>query len=374
MSVINTQNNISSPQSKNNKVSLPKYVLGIAGGTAATWAAGLALNLSAMPYFDYYNKNVDKIYSNDEETIIQEADRMVKESKIGEKGFKDITLVKRNIFDEVLPVNIKSMKLSDIFKAVRNKTGSKPVIQNVENLDKSFINPNRLSVEEACNKYIANTLDTFGRGSFGAKSRLWFEVITDPFKKVSEFLTGTHVSSKTKLQGGVQTGVFDFVHNVIISGSPNSLLHEVGHAINKNKNFLLKVPQRLSGISLKVLMPLVVLNAIFTQKPEKNSNHNDKKETAFSKVRTFTRNNLALTIAGLWTPVIVEEIIATARAKKFASNSNIMNKNLIKQHNKCLNIAMGSYLFAMVVSSSLAQLSVFVKDKIIDYKPKNKKE
>lgn len=375
MTSINTQDTT-------NKPTITRNLLGIAGGVTAAYAGEYALSKIRRPYIKHFIKNINQFNPIDNETLIAEADRMVQESKITKKGFQDITLVKpREMWEIPGLTSFKKLKLSDLLTPLDENSintsfseycMSHNPARNELYKNCNYVKKQPLAIKDAGNKYRYDIIKTYQTGNTGVKARLWFETITNPLKKISDLMTASYIPYDSKIEAGVTTGMFNLISNNITSGSPNSLLHEVGHAINKNKNILTKFPQTFSTISSKVLIPFVILNALFTNKPKKDENENNN-NSIFNKVREFTRKHVGLTVAGLWAPILLEESLATTRAIKFVNKSKAIKENVKKQHNKCLKIAFGTYILAAVSSGALAQLAVFVKDKIVEYKPKQKR-
>lgn len=374
MSSIQIQNNVNTQKQQVDKTSLPKLALGLAGGAAAGFATSTASSILTESLSHIYLKNADKFYASDNNILLAEANRMIDESGIAKKGFKDITLVKLPIFwfiEEAIPKT--GVKFSDIIHSIIKKPEPKNINSHTQNIrEHEFINQDKISVKEACQKVYKDYLDSVANGSIGTKSIAFFEAITDPLK-YSNYLIGQTVSAKSKIMSAVTSGVFGLTANNIISGSPNSLLHEVGHAINRNKSFLTRIPQFSMLLSIKMLMPLVIINAAFTKRHKNNEENNDKNTSLFTKTREFTRKHLGLTIAGLWTPILIEEAAASLRAISFVNKSEKMGEKLKHQHNKCLKIAYGTYLVGAISSILTVKSAIFIKDKIIEHKPKDKK-
>lgn len=307
-------------QNNNNKSHLPQIALGVAGGAGAGFIFRKGVNQLKNPYLKLFFENADKFTHQEQDALIQEANRMVEESGIKRKGFNGI----------------------------------------------NWINANKVNAEEAVKEIKNGIFETLKQGSFNNKLKIIFPLFTSPFKKLSEVLTGTFTfNNPKKMIQGVTLGCFDAISNKIYTAKPLSVMHEIGHAINRNGNFLTKMPKRLAMIARGMLIPLAILTAIFTKKTESSENKQETNKSSFAKLKEFVHKHIGLTVAGLSIPLLIEEGLASASAIKFANASKVLSETAKNQHNKVLKIAYGSYLIGTATVASAVSLAVFVKDKII---------
>lgn len=367
------QNSVNIQTKKSKESHLPETMLGIAGGAGAGLVVRKGADQLKKPYFKHFFENVDKFTPQEQDVLIQEANRLVEESGIAEKGFNGINWIDaskkstaKNIKD-VINGKLNGFKISK----ASPKSISKQIVENLERLDPTHsATTGKITPYEAANKMWGGILKTAVKGSLKDKLTLAFIIITSPLSKFADFLTGGFKKKKDILKS-ITTGCFDPFSNRIFTAKPASVLHEIGHAINRNSNFLTKIPQNLSLISKGALIPLAILTAIFTKKPQKSDKEQTTNKSSFEKLKEFVHKHIGLTVAGLSIPLLVEEGLASARAIKFANASKVLSETAKNQHNKVLKIAYGSYFFGTAVLASVASLAVFVKDKIIEHTTKN---
>lgn len=339
----------------NENSSLLRTAAGIAAGSVTG-----SVFLNGAQFFNdkcYSNflKEDDKFTSQDREIFIDEAEEMVKQSRIKERGFKQIVLIdpnKGDMFWDSYYGGIESFKKKDLNPEGKLTKGISP--------------------EEAFEKMKADTKEAYLNGPLSDRLTGMFAKATKSLRIFSQWLYGIYSKPKVTAHN-LKTGAFNFLTNEIYSGRPSSLLHEVGHAINKNGNQLEKAPSRLHLISSCLLIPLVVINAMFTKKtdPSKKTNNDQKDNTnLFKKIRDFTHKHIGLTAAGLLVPMLVEEYSASLRAVRFVKASKNLSENVKKHHNKALKLAFGTYLILTLATSVAIKLSVLVKDKVVAYKKK----
>lgn len=370
------QNKINTPTRQNNESHLPQTALGIVGGAGAGLALRKSIDQLKKPYFKLFFENADKFTPQEQDALVQEANRMIEESGIVGKGFNGINWIDANKKStETTIKDIINKKLNG-FKISKSSTKSisEQIMENLEKLDPSNVNSSgKITTNEAVNKLIGGTLKAVVKSSLKDKLTLCFMLITAPISKLANVLTGQFIKKKdeNKILESIKTGCFDPISNRIFTSKPASVLHEIGHAINKNTNFLTKIPRHLSLISKGALIPLAILTAIFTQKPKKADAEQTTNKSSFAKLKEFVHNNIGITVAGLSLPLLVEEGLASIRAAKFVNDSDVLSKTTKNQHNKVLKIAYGSYLIGTTVLASVASLTVFVKDKILQHITKN---
>ena len=367
------QNSVNIQTKQSDESSLPQTVLGIVGGAGA----GLALRKSVVqlskPYYKTLLENMDKFTPQEKETLMQEADRMVEESDLVKKGFNGINYIDSNKCN----IDLKAYKAK--IRKISNTSfkKSKNLLELIKNYTKALEplvpkSSNGLSIQEALIKHEVDFCKSVLQGKNVLK--IVFSILCFPLAKVSDLLTGKIKDSKLntkKLVEGLKNGCFDPFSNKIFTSKPASVLHEIGHAINRNKNFLTKIPHNLILISKGALIPLAILTAVFTKKPQKSDTEQSKNKGSFEKLKEFVHKNVGLTLAGLSIPLLVEEGLASARAIKFVNASKVLSATAKNQHNKVLKMAYGSYLLQTAVLASVASLAVFVKDKIVEYTTKN---
>lgn len=312
------------PEVKTNKQedksqsSLPREVVGIAAGAGAGYCVGKGANLALKPYYKNLMSSFDTFHSTNSGIMIQEAERMANEANLYQKGFKGIKIVDVSSKDKITQATkaftaeiVKSIKEGSVFKKI--KFGSFCILKKITDFSYTLIGKN-----------------------------VKFEL-------------------KTKANNCVKYGGYNPICNNVISGSTSSLLHEVGHAINKNKNFLTRIPSRLAMMSTVLLTPLAILTAMFHKK---DKNQNPENKSFLTKTMDFIKDNTGLTIAGLSLPLLAEEGMASLRAVKFANKSTLMTEAVKKAHSKLLLMAFGTYAAGAVVLTAMAKTAVWVKDKI----------
>lgn len=360
------QNSANIQTKQSNESHLPQTALGIAGGAGAGLALRKGINQLKKPYFNALFENLDKFTPQEQDALAQEANRMVEESGIVEKGFNGINWI---------DTSTKSTKTSikDIIKTSTSSTKpiSEQIMENLERLDPTHsATTGKITADEALNKLVGGTLKTAVKGSLKDKLTLCFMIITAPMSKLADVLTGQFKNKKGSEKLLVTTGCFEPFSNRIFTSKPASVLHEIGHAINRNTNFLTRIPLNLSFLT-RMLIPLAILTAIFTKKPQKSDNEQTTNKSSFEKLKEFVHKHIGLTVAGLSIPLLVEEGLASAHAFKFVNTSKVISETTKNQHNKALKMAYGTYLIGAAVLASVASLAVFVKDKIVEHTTKN---
>lgn len=367
LSRINSQYQTKQPfDPSEKKTSLSREIGGLAGGMACGWTVHKGLALTSLPFANNIFNSKYTLNQQEKELYINAADRMIKKSGIGNKGFKDITIIECSFFT-AKDSNAKKTKFIDYIKNIIKPLQKRPIAKK----RKTFISKKRLSKTAAIQKFKQDTLNSCTE-SFSKKLIVVLQILANPFKVISDILTGTHIPSKAKIEMMVSTGFYNFLANNIMSNMPKSLLHEAGHAINSNKNFFTKIPMRLNILSSLFLTPFIILNALFSKKPEENQTQNKDKSLPKS-IRDFTHKHIGLTVFALNTPLLIEEGMASLRAIKFANNSKIMSAELKTQHNKFLRQAFCTYIIGTIAEAVAVKTAVVVKDKIMEHNKTKRK-
>lgn len=384
MSGLATQNLNASATIKD-KNDFPQTVFGIAGGAAAGFGLRKTFKAFLKPYYEKLDSNMDKFTSKEKEALIQEANSMIEQSGIVKKGFNGVIwidplkketeenfdkVIKKKFMDSVEKLNTIDTKDSKIaFKEMRKVF--KELTDELEKIDSPVSKSSgKISVDKAYDKANIGALKIVLKGSLKDRLKIAFLVAVAPINLMADLLTGKYTNKKNRLKkfkGNLVTGCFDPLSNRIFTSKPSSVLHEIGHAINENSNFLTKLPNNLKLISM-ALMPMAILTAIFTKKPKKTDKEQSNNKNSFGKLKDFIHNHIGLVVAGLFTPLLLEEGLASSRAIKHINASKILNETVKNQHNKLLKIAFGTYLITTAAASLVAKTSVFVKDKITGYK------
>lgn len=345
---------------KKHKVGFFQGVAGIAGGIGTGFVLSQVLGQAQIAYTKKFFKNGDDFSIQDKENFVKEADNMINEAELPQKGFKGIILVdfeKELAQDEKISLFSKDI-LSDIDEEI-------PKIEKCQtNISK------KLSLPEAGVELTSGIFKIFGKsGSTKDKIKLCGAILATPLIGLSRFLTGlSHpINTRKEIKNKKFTGGFDPLSNRIFSSEMHNLLHEAGHAINKNKNTLTRLPLNLSILTTAILIPLVILRGVFTDKSIKDNTSPDKKEGWFKKVKDFTREHIGLTIAALSAPTLLEEVMASSRAAKFAEKSKLLSEEAKKQHKKLLKLALGSHILNVAILASVPAAAIFIKDKIIEH-------
>ncbi|MEI8128638.1 MAG: hypothetical protein WCG95_03370 [bacterium] len=353
----------------------PQAMLGIACGAGAGLVLRKGVDQLKKPYFKLFLENADKFTPQEQEALTKEANRMIEESGIAEKGFNGVNWIDASkkstvkSIKEIIDSKLKEFKISKYL----TKSISEQTLENLEKLDPTHsVSTGKITTDEAAKKLIGGILKTAVKGSLKDKLTLCFMLVTAPISKLANILTGQFKNKDVnELLKSITLGAFDPFSNRIFTSKPASVLHEIGHAINKNTNFFTKIPNNLSLISKGALIPLAILTAIFTKKPKNPDAEQTTNKSSFEKLKEFVHNHIGLTVAGLSLPLLVEEGLASTRAVKFVNASKVLSETTKNQHNKVLKIAYGSYLIGTAVLASGASLAVFVKDKIVEYTTKN---
>lgn len=331
------------------KPGLGRQILAISGGVATGYAISKVTPYLWIPYEETFNKN-SRFTQQEQEILLIEADRMVEESGISKKGFKGIKIVDI------------SKEFGDLFEQKDFKQ-----IEKIPKL--KFVDSQKESVEDFVTNASKELEYIRSNGPLKKKVLTWALTSMAPIKILSNALMGIFPNYRALLGQSGQVGIYHPVSEKINAGKLFSLLHEIGHAINANKSIISKFPHKLSLFSTIVLIPVVIINAMFSRKPQKIKKENDNRNT-LKKLADFTHKNIGLTIAGLMLPTLAEEAIASLRAMNFANASKLMPENMKKQHAKGLRIAFASYLISTVITAATAKAVVSVKDKILEHKSK----
>lgn len=340
---------------KKQKPSLRRHVLAVGTGIAT----GRLINEAHPFLLASYKKNFFNSFdfkTNEQEIFIKEADRMIKESEIDKKGFKGIKIIdiSKDPFYWLNLLDNRSEQLEKIPKL-------------------SFVDNNKVPINKAYGLRISDIKNLIKNGTLKQKLFILTGQIAAPFIITSNFLIGQKlINSRDLYEGMLNGGMFDPLTNQVQVGKLPTALHEVGHAINANKNFLTRIPLTLNASIKLILMPAVILNGMFTRKPKALSSEEDKR-SKIKKMFDFTHKHIGLTVVVLMTPLLAEEAIASHRAIKFAKTSTLMSEGMKKQHTKALKLAYGTYLFGTVIMAGTTKLVVSVKDKILDYRSKKQK-
>lgn len=359
MSGVQIQNYVNTPQKEANQTNLPRTVLGIAGGAASGWALSKGLGYLANPYYKKFYEEMDNFTLGEQEALLKLSKETVEKSRIQDNGFKGITLID--------PAKADSFSESISCENLQNSEKFPNVNKNINNFISVSKDIEKVSLKEANEIMVKGIKATIDEGALIDKLKIKFLRITRPFQRISEWLCGKFKRN----EGDLKKGLFETYSNRVFTGNLVSLPHEVQHAINKNGKFLARLPVNLEIISIGLLIPFVILNAMFTKKSQKPDEKTQDKRSLFKKIRDFTHNHIGLTLAGLSIPLLFEEGLASFRAIKFVNASEIIGKSTKIQHNKLLKIAFGTYLIQTAMIALTAQLAVFVKDKIVEYKPKS---
>ncbi len=303
----NRNNNNISPQER-----LFKQTAGLTAGAAAGYVLAQTGNILLKPCYKNFMSMMGKIHSENSDVIFKEADRMLKESGIEQKGFQGIKIGKS--------VETYKKDLQSTYK--KASTYKKIKMYSVEKL--------------------------------GILANIPYALIGKIDKNLEN-----HMATMLRL------GVYCPMNNSIYSEFGSSLLHESGHAINSNKNFFTKIPRKAALASSVLLIPLAILTAMFHKKRNDNLNNSqNSNKSRLEKIKDFTKNHIGLTVAVLSLPLLAEEGMATLRAVNFAKKSELLTETAKKTHSKILGIAFGTYIAQVALLSTMAKTSVWIKNKI----------
>lgn len=339
---------------KQQKPTLGRHILAVGAGVATGRTIQEVLPYLSKSYLKKFNEKTN--YTEfEQEIFIKEADRMVRESGIIKKGFKGIKIIDTS---------------KDLFYLLTLQNNTPKQLEKIPKL--SSVDDNKIPINKAYGIRISDIKNLIENGTLKQKLFILAAQIAAPFIKTSNFLIGQRLNNRDLYEGMLNGGMFDPLTNQVQVGKLSTALHEVGHAINTNKNFLTRIPLMLNTSIKLILMPAVILNGMFTRKP-KASNSEENKRSKIKKMFDFTHKHIGLTVAGLMLPLLAEEAIASHRAIKFAKTSKLMSEGMKKQHIKALKLAYGTYLLGTVIVATTVKLVVSVKDKILEYKSKKQR-
>ena len=307
--------NTEDKENNSKSISLLREAVGLAAGAGAGFFVQNGANSALKTYNRKFLSSIDKFHSFNSGVMIKEAERMANEADLYQKGFKGIRIVDASS-EEKLKQSIKEFSTETI-KSIKN-----------------------LSVIK--------------------KTTLRATFILKKLSDISYLLIGKMPDLKLKIQSGIKYGGYNPSFNYVISGRTGSLLHEIGHAINKNKNFFTRIPLRLTIVSSLALTPLAILTGMF----HKKENDNPENKTFLTKTKDFAKDRIGLTIAVLSLPLLAEEGIASFRAFKFVEKSKLMTETMKKEHNKILLMAFGTYVASAAILTGMAKTAVWVKNKV----------
>lgn len=138
--------------------------------------------------------------------------------------------------------------------------------------------------------------------------------------------------------------------------------HEIGHAHNYNFSKLGKLLQCMRMPGVLIGFGLLLYGAI-----SKESKSKDGKElTKLQKTNNFIRNNAGKLSFTAMVPMLVEELMATLKGKKFASN--ILDKSMMKHVNKGSAIAYSTYILTAVGVGLASMAAVKIKNHFVNKK------
>ena len=137
-----------------------------------------------------------------------------------------------------------------------------------------------------------------------------------------------------------------------------SIFHEIGHAINHNgtgiKHFLNK-SRNIFALAAPVFLAIGLL-----KRKQKNDNSNEIKKPGLGD---FIKKHCGLLVGLCLIPKVAEEGLASLNGQKMAKD--VLNKDLYKKLVKLNTKAWGSYVLGAALTAGLAQLAVYIKDRIV---------
>lgn len=145
-----------------------------------------------------------------------------------------------------------------------------------------------------------------------------------------------------------------------------AIFHEMGHAMNKNFNPVLKSIQYLRLPLSNLFIPAISITGICTSIKEAS---NDKELNKRDKVKNFIHNNAGKLVFAASIPIILEEFIASTKGNKLATK--VMPENLAKVVKKT-NIYGGlCYLTSATIGAVGIAAGIKLKDYLVKQKHKN---
>lgn len=132
--------------------------------------------------------------------------------------------------------------------------------------------------------------------------------------------------------------------------------HELGHAMNYNFSKFGKALQKFRPVAM-ALASAIGLYSIFTTSTPKQGN---KDLTTGEKTKNFIRENAGKLSFLAFTPILIEEGMATIKGQKWANK--LLDKNLAKQVFKGNKIAYLSYLGTAIATGVATWAGVKIKD------------
>lgn len=135
------------------------------------------------------------------------------------------------------------------------------------------------------------------------------------------------------------------------------IIHEIGHAYNKNNSLLWGLIQKYGCKLSKIIPSGIILYTLFTENEE---NENGKELTKKQKAKNFVRDNSYLLVFASTIPKLLEE----ARASRIGYSlcENFLSENLLRRVKKMNKIGIHSYLISALSMTITAFIAKTLKD------------
>lgn len=138
-----------------------------------------------------------------------------------------------------------------------------------------------------------------------------------------------------------------------------AFFHEMGHAMNKNFNQLLKVIQYSKPIFSNAALAIGITGICTSIKhPAK-----DEELSRTDKIKNFIHNNAGKLVLATSAPILIEEFLASAKGNKLAEK--VMPESLVKTVKKTNLYGGICYLTSAVISAIAIAAGIKIKDYLV---------
>lgn len=182
---------------------------------------------------------------------------------------------------------------------------------------------------------------------------------TTYFQKISSLL-----DMETGAKCGRNAGYVPILNTLVVPYKKlqGSFFHEIGHAMNKNFNQLLKLIQYSRPIFSNATLAIGITGICTSIKhPAK-----DEELSRTDKIKNFIHNNAGKLVLATSAPILIEEIIASAKGNKLAKK--VMPESLVKTVKKTNLYGGMCYLTSTVMAAIGITAGIKIKDYLVDKK------
>ena len=135
------------------------------------------------------------------------------------------------------------------------------------------------------------------------------------------------------------------------------IIHEIGHAYNKNNSLLWGLIQKYGCKLSKIIPSGIILYTLFTENEE---NKNGKELTKKQKAKNFVRDNSFLLVFASTVPKLLEE--ARASRVGYSLSKDFLSENLLRRVKTMNKIGIHSYLISALSLTITAFIAKTLKD------------